>query len=128
MYPGDPICHDIFKGIVTDAICSDFDLWYQKFMEEFENNLMWIIYVVLGIAFFELVGIINAMAANCWFCGPPVKVDIDEEYTDSESSSDEEDENGVIHHHHGHHRGDRKPKSMSLQKSRKENLNSIALV
>ena len=119
VYPGDPICHDIFKGIVTDAICSDFDLWYQKFMEEFENNLMWIIYVVLGIAFFELVGIINAMAANCWFCGPPVKVDIDEEYTDSESSSDEEDENGVIHHHHGHHRGDRKPKSMPLQKIQK---------
>ena len=71
-----------------------------------------------GNRILELVGIINAMAANCWFCGPPVKVDIDEEYTDSESSSDEEDENGVIHHHHGHHR-DRKPKSMSLQKIQK---------
>ena len=33
-YPGDPICHDIFKDIVTDAICSDFDLWYQKLVYE----------------------------------------------------------------------------------------------
>ena len=120
VYPGDPICDDIFKDIVTDDICSDFNRWYQEFMDEFEKKLMWIIYLVLGIACFEMLGIINAIAANCWFCGPPVKIDIDEEYTDSESSSDEEDEFGVMHHHHGHHRGEKKHASSPPKVKRKK--------
>ena len=89
-------------------------------MDEFEKKLMWIIYLVLGIACFEMLGIINAIAANCWFCGPPVKIDIDEEYTDSESSSDEEDEFGVMHHHHGHHRGEKKHASSPPKVKRKK--------
>lgn len=131
IYPGDPICDDLFKNIVTDEFCSDFDLWYEQFMKEFERKYMWIIYMVFGIACFELIGLINAVAANCWFCGPAPKIDIDEEYTDSESSSDEEDEDGLIHHHAGHHRGEKRHgsrKSESNTKKRKPKFYRVGVI
>eukprot|EP00943_MAST-04B_sp_MAST-4B-sp1_P008573 g8573.t1 len=131
LYPGDPICDDVFKNIITDEFCSDFDLWYEQFMKEFERKYMWIIYMVFGIACFELIGLINAVAANCWFCGPAPKIDIDEEYTDSESSSDVEDEDGVMHHHHGHHRGEKRHdgrKSESNTKNRKPKFHRVGVI
>jgi hypothetical protein len=103
----DPICDDIFADVISLKNCKNYEEFYEAFIKSFREKMEKVIYLISGICFIELVCLTNSMMANCWFCGPRVKVDIDEEFTDSESSSsDEELEDGsIVHHsHHRHHK------------------------
>ena len=120
-YPYDPICDDLFVAVITTPNCADYDTFYKAFLFDFERQMIKYVYLILAIIFVELITLVNASAANCWFCGPRIKVDIDEEFTDSDSSSSDEDEDGHHHHHHHHHHS-AKITPASLAKAGKGNI------